>query len=488
MNEHTGFCRRAFLQQSGLGFGTLALAALLKQDGLLADGDSATAATLQGLPKQRIDLSSKKGHFPALAKNVVVLMQSGGPSQMDLFDPKPDLQRRHGATVAIDSLQGRPREPLMASPFRFSQRGQSGMEFSELVPHIGALADDLCMIRSMYTFDPCHAGAPLILFTGKLEFGRPTVGAWVSYALGTENQDLPAYVVLPDIAGHNTAGAALWDNGWLPALYGGTEFRPVGSPIVNLHSARTMPQGADVNDLTLIGMLNEQYRQRFPRVSELESRVRNYELAARMQIAAEKHLDLSQETAGTRQLYGLDDPVTEAYGTQCLMARRLIEAGVRFIQIMNKPHNPWDHHGRLRHRLPKECAATDRPSAALITDLKRRGLLDQTIVVWIGEFGRLPTSQGGTGRDHNMHAFTALIAGGGFRSGHIHGATDEVGYRSEVDKVSVLDLLATILHQVGLDQNKLSYRHNNIEETLTDAKVTQARVVGEVLKRAPVVT
>ena len=472
------FSRRAFLEQSGLGFGTLALATVLKQDGLLAAGEAV----------RPLDLSSKPGHFPAHAKNVVVLMQSGGPSQMDLFDPKPDLQKRHGATVAIDSLQGRPREPLMASPFRFSQQGHSGMEFSELVPQLGALADDLCMIRSMYTFDPCHAGAPLILFTGKLEFGRPTIGAWISYALGTENQDLPSYVVLPDIAGHNTAGAALWDNGWLPALYGGTEFRPIGSPVVNLRSSQTLPRGADVNDLTLIGKLNEQYRQRFPRVLELESRIRNYELAARMQVSAEKHLDLSGETAGTRQLYGLDNPDTEAYGTQCLMARRLIEAGVRFVQVMNKPHNPWDHHGNLRSRLPKECAATDRPSAALITDLKQRGLLDQTIVVWIGEFGRLPTSQGGTGRDHNMHAFTALIAGGGFKQGHIHGATDELGHRSEVDKVSVLDLLATILHQVGLDQKQLSYRHNNIEETLTDTKVTQARVVGEVLQQAPVVT
>ncbi|MCH2202848.1 MAG: DUF1501 domain-containing protein [Fuerstiella sp.] len=478
MNNNIDFSRRSFLEQCGPGFGTLALATLLKEDGLLA-GDEASRPALSLQPRQ--------GHFPARAKNVVVLMQSGGPSHMDLFDPKPDLQKRHGATVAINSLQGRPREPLMASPFRFSKRGQSGIEFSELVPHLGGLADDLCMIRSMHTFDPCHAGAPLILFTGKLEFGRPTLGAWVSYALGTENQDLPAYVVLPDIAGHNTAGAALWDNGWLPALYGGTEFRPIGSPVVNLRSARTMPKEADVNDLSLIGRLNEKYRRRYPRALELESRIRNYELAARMQIAAEKHLDLSQETAKTREQYGLDDPVTKAYATQCLMARRLIEAGVRFVQIMNKPHNPWDHHGNLRSRLPQECASTDRPSAALIADLKQRGLLDQTIVVWIGEFGRLPTSQRGTGRDHNMHAFTALIAGGGFKSGHIHGATDELGHRSVVDKVSVLDLLATILHQVGLDQNQLSYRHNNIEETLTDAKVTQARVVGELLSQSPTV-
>ena len=475
MIQNLDFSRRAFLRRSGLGFGTLALASLLEQDGLLAE---------QADPSARaIDLSPKAGHFPAQAKRVVLLMQSGGPSHMDLFDPKPDLQKRHREDVPIDSLQGRPREPLMASPFKFEHRGRSGIEFSEVVPHLGSLADDLCVIRSMYTFDPCHAGAPLILFSGKLEFGRPTIGSWISYALGTENQNLPAYVVLPDIAGHNTAGAALWDNGWLPALYRGTEFRPSGTPIVNLRAAIPLPEGADDNDLRLIAKLNEQYRKRFPRVSDVETRIRNYELAARMQLAAEKYLDLAEETAETRRLYGLDDPATAAYATQCLMARRLLEAGVRFVQIMNKPHNPWDHHKDLHTGLPEICTATDRPSAALIADLKRRGLLDDTLVVWIGEFGRLPTSQGGTGRDHNMHGFTALVAGGGFKAGYVHGATDEVGYRAVVDKVSVLDLLATILHQVGLDQNRLTYKHNNLEESLTDAKVSQARVVGELLQR-----
>ena len=473
MNQTLQLSRRMFLGQSGLGFGTLALAALLKQDGLLADQTDSSVRAM--------DLSPKSGHFPAIAKRVVLLMQSGGPSHMDLFDPKSELQKRHGQTAPIDSLQGRSREPLMASPFGFEHRGQAGIEFSELVPHLGALADDLCVIRSMYTFDPCHAGAPLILFTGKLEFGRPTVGAWISYALGTENENLPAYVVLPDIAGHNTAGAALWDNGWLPALYGGTEFRPSGSPVLNLRSARPFPRGADRNDLNLIGRLNERYRQRYPDVSQLETRIRNYELAARMQLSVEKHLDLSNETTETRLLYGLDESATTAFGTQCLMARRLLEAGVRFVQIMNKPHNPWDHHSHIRKGLPEICAATDRPAAALIADLKRRGLLDETIVIWIGEFGRLPTSQGGTGRDHNMHGFSALATGGGFRGGHVHGATDDVGYRAVVDKVSVLDLLATILHQLGLDHKRLTYKHNNLEESLTDAKVSQSRVIGKIL-------
>ena len=470
------FSRRLFLQRSGLGFGSLALASLLEQDGLLAAPGSGSK------PAGRIDLLPRTGHFPAQAKSVVMLFQSGAPSQMDLFDPKPELTRKHGKDVGIDSLQGRPREPLMASPFKFRPHGESGIEFSELVPHLASVADDLCVIRSMYTFDPCHAGAPLIFLTGKLAFGRPTVGTWISYALGTENQNLPAYVVLHDIEGHNTAGAALWDNGWLPALYRGTEFRPKGSPVLNLRAARQLPPGADRDDLQLIGRLNQRYANRYPHASDLETRIRNYELAARMQLAAEETLDLSKETAETKTLYGLDNPSTADYGTQCLMARRLVEAGVRFIQIMNKPHNPWDHHSNLRKRLPETCTATDQPSAALIGDLKRRGLLDETLVVWVGEFGRLPTSQGGTGRDHNMHAFTALVAGGGFKDGYVHGATDEFGHRAEVDKMSVLDLLATILHQVGLDHTRLTYKHNNLEESLTDARTTDASIVGGLLQ------
>jgi len=474
--HHTSFSRRLLLQRSGLGFGSLALAWLLERDGLLAAPGSERQQPV------RIDLLPRSGHFPAQAKSVVMLFQSGAPSQMDLFDPKPELSRRHGKDVGINSLQGRPREPLMASPFKFRPHGESGIEFSELVPHLASVADDLCVIRSMYTFDPCHAGAPLIFLTGKLAFGRPTVGTWISYALGTENQNLPAFVVLPDIEGHNTAGAALWDNGWLPALYRGTEFRPKGSPVLNLRPARPLPDGADRDDLRLIGRLNQRYAERYPQATDLETRIRNYELAARMQLVAENTLDLSKETAETKRLYGLDNPDTAEYGTQCLMARRLVEAGVRHIQIMNKPHNPWDHHANLRQRLPETCTATDQPSAALIADLKRRGLLDETLVVWVGEFGRLPTSQGGTGRDHNMHAFTALVAGGGFKAGYVHGATDELGHRAEVDKVSVLDLLATILHQVGLDHTRLTYKHNNLEESLTDARTTDASVVGDLLQ------
>ena len=243
-----------------------------------------------------------------------------------------------------------------------------------------------------------------------------------------------------------------------------------------------MPAGADQDDLRLIGRLNQKYASRYPHATDLETRIRNYELAARMQLAAEENLDLSKETAATKQLYGLENPATAEYGTQCLMARRLVEAGVRFVQIMNKPHNPWDHHSNLKKRLPETCLATALPSTALISDLKRRGLLDDTLVIWVGEFVRLPTSQGGTGRDHNMHAFSALAAGGGMKNGHVHGATDELGHRAEIDRVSVLDLLATVLHQVGLDHTRLTYKHNNLEESLTDARTTDAVVVGDLLK------
>jgi uncharacterized protein (DUF1501 family) len=252
--------------------------------------------------------------------------------------------------------------------------------------------------------------------------------------------------------------------------------------VLNLRAAKKFPAGADQDDLRLIGRLNQKYANRYPHATDLETRIRNYELAARMQLAAEENLDLSAET---KKLYGLENPATAEYGTQCLMARRLIEAGVRFVQIMNKPHNPWDHHANLKKRLPETCLATDQPSAALIADLKRRGLLDETLVIWVGEFGRLLTSQGGTGRDHNMHAFTALAAGGGLKHGHVHGATDEFGHRAEIDRVSVLDLLATILYQMGLDHTRLTDKHNNLEESLTDARTNDAAVVGELLK-APV--
>jgi hypothetical protein len=473
--------RREFLARSGLGFGTLALAYLLRGDGLLAGDDPAEPAD------RPMDLTPKPGHFPARAKAVILLFQNGGPSPMDLFDRKPELQKRDGQKYAekVEVLQQGNSDRLMASPFKFRRHGACGMEFSELLPHLGAAADDLCLVRSMHTDNNNHPQALRVINCGKIFPGRPTLGAWVAYGLGTENQNLPAYVALRDPKGYNSGGPLNWDSGWLPAVYRGTEFQSHGLPVLNLHPALPLPEGVQRLELDLLAKLNGEHHRNHPRESELEARIRHYELAARMQLSAESVLDLTRETAATKRLYGLDDPTTADYGKRCLMARRLVEAGVRFVQIDAPVRNPWDNHSALKQGIQQIAAKVDRPSAALILDLKQRGLLDETIVLWTGEFGRLPVSQGGDGRDHNRHAFGLLLAGGGFKAGHVHGATDEFGYRAVEGRVSCHDLQATLLHQLGLDHEQLSYRHDGRDETLTDAAVTGARVVGELLTHPP---
>jgi hypothetical protein len=472
--------RREFLRDSALGFGTLALA-------WLADLDRRRAAAEQVAGPGGFDLSPRPGHFAPRAKAIVMLMQAGGPSHVDLFDPKPELARLDGQTYAddIEVLQpGSQDKKLMASPFRFRPHGQCGMELSDLLPELGAVADDLCLVRSMHSDNNNHPQATRCINTGKVFPGRPTLGAWVSYALGTENENLPAYVVLRDPDGYNNGGTTMWENGWLPALFRGTEIQSRGAAVLNLHPAVPQPAGVQENNLDLVARLNEHRRRRYPHETDLEARIRNYELAARMQLCAEELLDISGETAATRALYGLDDPVTENFGTRCLMARRMVEAGVRFTQVMvpiKSGGAPWDHHSDLKPGMEGLCPQVDRPSAALIRDLKQRGLLESTIVLWTGEFGRLPISQGGTGRDHNRHAFSLLLAGGGFRAGHVHGSSDEIGYQAVEGRVSCPDLLATLLHQMGLDHNRLSYPHQGREETMTDPAVTQARVVQELI-------
>jgi hypothetical protein len=462
--------RRDFLRQSGLGLGTMALAHLLRSDGLLA-AEAPGGANL--LPRP--------GHHGGRAKAVILLLQAGGPSQVDLFDPKPDLQKRGGQKHpgTVESFQpGSHDNLLMASPFRFRRHGRCGMDFSELLPHLGGVADELCMVRSAYSDNNNHPQAMRCLITGKIFPGRPTLGAWVSYALGTENQNLPAFVVLRDPQGQGVA--TYYDNGWLPALYRGTEVQSRGAAVLNLHPSEPVPAAVRRNTLDALAALNEERRKLYPRESELEARIRNYELAARMQTSAETLLDLSGEPASVRRLYGLDEPVTAEYGTRCLMARRLVEAGVRFVQVLN-PAASWDHHSNLKEGLTQICTNVDRPSAGLIRDLKQRGLLESTVVLWGGEFGRLPISQGGTGRDHNRHGFTLLLAGGGFRAGHVHGATDGFGYKAVQGRMSCPSLLATLLHQMGIDHTRLAYHHNGREETLTDPAVTRAEVVADLL-------
>ncbi len=472
--------RRQMLQASGLGLGSLALTYLLNQES--ARGSAAPAG---------MDLRPRPGHFPAQARAVIMLVQNGGPSQMDLFDPKPELTRRSGQvhSVRVETFQtGSEGNRLLGTPFKFHRRGRCGMELSEVLPHLGSVADDFCLVRSMVSEHNNHTEGLVLLNTGKIFPGRPALGSWVSYGLGTENQDLPAYLILRDPDGYNTSGTLLWQNGWLPAMYRGTEINTRGTPVLNLHPPAPVPAAVQRADLEFLARLNEAHRQNYPADSELEVRIRNYELAARMQLTAGDILNLAGETPATRRLYGLDNPRTAGYGLRCLMARRLVEAGVRFVQVfppVQPQFQPWDAHSNIKTQNEDICSRTDLPSAGLIKDLKNRGLLDSTIVIWSGEFGRLPVSQNGSGRDHNRNAFSLILCGGGFKAGFVHGATDDVGYRSVENRVTVPDLHATLLYQLGLDHHRLTYHHHGSDETLTDARVTGARVVGALLHRPP---
>ena len=465
--------RRRCLETGALGFAALAVKCLLASEAKAAEDVDGSH-----------DLRVRPGHFRGRAKSVIMLLQGGGPSQMDLFDPKPELTKHSGKvhTEKVEMFQpGSEPNRLLASPWGFRRYGRCGMDFSDAVPNLGTVADDLCMIRSMQSEHNNHTEALVMITSGKIFPGRPTLGSWVSYGLGTENQNLPAYVVLRDPKGYPGTGSTLWQNGWLPAIYRGTEFSSEGPPVLNLHSSQKLPDGARALDRDFLAKLNAAHRQNYPRESLLEARVRNYELAARMQLEAVDVLNLSSETASTRTLYGLDDPQTESFGTRCLMARRLVESGVRFVQVFPPVAHSWDSHKDSKKEIAAIARQTDLPAAGLIRDLKNRGLLDETIVLWTGEFGRLPVSQNGKGRDHNRNAFTVLLAGGGFRAGMIYGATNDVGYRAVENPVSVPDLFATILHQMGLDHDELTYTHHGREETLTDSPVSNARVVYDVL-------
>jgi hypothetical protein len=459
------------LQASGLGFGALALDWLSQQEARAAANPA-------------LSLSPRAPQHRPRAKSVILMMQNGGPSQMDLFDPKPALAKYNGRphSIKVEMFQtGSEQNKLLASPFQFRRYGKSGLELSEAIPHIGSVADELCLIRSMHSGHNNHTEALVMFMTGKIFQGRPAFGSWIGYGLGTENQNLPAYIVLRDPEGYNTSGTLTWSAGFLPALYRGTEFSSAGTPVLNLQPARPLPAGVQQADLEFLDALNRRHQRAYPNDAELETRIQNYELAARMQVAAARVLDLSQETESTHRLYGLDQPATRGYGLRCLLARKLVEAGVRFVQIHPKPFQPWDTHANTKSSLEDICGNTDLPTAGLIRDLKQRGLLDETIVLWSGEFGRLPVSQNGTGRDHNRNAFSLLAAGGGFRAGLAYGETDEVGYRAAVHPVSVADLHATVLHQLGLDHMALTYHYSGRDETLTDASLTNADVVSDVL-------
>ncbi len=451
---------------SGLGLGSLALGGLLHADS-----------------KVPMDLKPRPTHINPRAKAVIQFVMNGGPSQMDLFDPKPELTKRSGQPHpdGVEIHQPNNANVLMGSPFQFRQAGQSGIAISEALPQLATVADDLCMIRSMYSEHNNHPEGLNQLQTCRIFPGRPVMGAWISYALGSINQNLPAFIVLRDPEGYPVSGKQLWSSGWLPALYEGVEFNTEGSPVRNLNPLKPLPPGAQRQDLDFLAQLNARHLQNHAGETELEARIENYELAARMQLASAQVLDLSRESDATRKLYGLDNPLTAPFGTRCLMARRLVESGVRFVQIFSGPGQPWDHHSKIKTDMPKICAKTDLPVVGMIKDLQSRGLFDSTIVLWSGEFGRLPTTQNSDGRDHNRNAFSLFLAGGGFKRGFVYGETDEFGYKATVNRVGTPDLHATILTALGLEHARLTFPHGGREETPTDASVTGAKSIPALL-------
>ena len=462
--------RRSFLNQVG-GFGAIALSWMLHQDG------SARA-------DEPIDpLAVRPPHAPPKAKRIIYLFMHGGPSHLELFDPKPELQRLAGKPLpdsfgAVATRRKVERNPLLATKRTFKKHGASGLDISDLLPHTAKFADDLAVIRSCWADSVNHPQAVYQMNTGSILMGKPSLGSWVGYGLGTENRDLPAFVVLPDPAGGIKGGPPAYGSGFLPASYQGTLVRGGESPILDLKPPAGMTADRQRKTLDLIGQLNKRHLDARGDDTELSARIATYELAYRMQSAAPEAVDFSSETDETKRLYGLDDRVTADFGARCLLARRLAERGVRFIQVYSGDVNGWDAHEDVEKNHATMCARTDKPVAGLLADLKRRGLLDDTLVIWGGEFGRMPMSEQGRGRDHNPHGFCVWMAGAGIKGGTVHGATDAVGLRAEVDRVHVHDLHATILHLMGLDHTRLTFPRNGRDERLTD---TSGEVVRSIL-------
>lgn len=466
MNAHCGrferiVNRRHFLQRAGAGFGSVALTQLLASQGLLA------ADALPDGP-----LAPRPVHFPAKARSVIWLFMEGAPSAADTFDPKPELTKRDGQKIDIDVFNGNP-GPLMKSPFKFQQYGQSGAWVCEKYPHVARHVDEFAFIKSLHSDSNDHVPALYQINTGIARPGFPSAGAWVTYGLGSENQNLPGFVVLGNNQGIK-GGPLNWHAGFLPSTYQGTLFRPEGNPILNLNRPSDVTREDQRRQLDLLGRLNSEHLQSHPGEAELLGRIQSFELAYRMQTEAADLVNFSQESQATRTMYGLDRNETKSYGSKCLLARRLVESGVRFVQVYSD--GEWDAHSGLAANHSGHCLATDVPIDGLLTDLKQHGLLDSTLVIWGGEFGRMPVSQGKDGRDHNPQGFIAWMAGAGIKGGASFGETDEIGYKAAVDPVTVHDLHATMLHLLGIDHKRLTYFHNGRNFRLTD-------VAGEVLTK-----
>jgi hypothetical protein len=454
--------RRAFLRQAGCGFGAVALAALMADTQLAA-------------PAPAVDpLAPKLPHFKPRAKSVIFLYMDGGPSQVDTFDPKPRLTKEHGQpfTMKMEPTQFNNNGNTFGSPWKFQQHGESGIPVSELFPHVAQHVDKLAVIRSMTSEFPEHTSANYFLHTGTGVQGRPSMGAWLGYGLGSECRDLPAFVVINGGL-IPVGGLDNFNSGFLPASYQGSIFTADNPPVANI--VRQEPSdGLQRNKLTLLKQLDEQVAERLGRVDAVESAITNYELAYRMQAAVPGLMDLKDETEATQRLYGLDakSKGTASFARQCLLARRLVERGVRFVELTcpNLGHDRWDQHNNLEKGHADNALAVDQPIAGLLQDLSQRGLLDETLVVWSGEFGRTPFAQGSNGRDHNQFAFSLWLAGGGIKGGAIYGQTDEYGYKVVENKLEIHDLHATILHLLGLDHTRLTFRFSGRDIRLTDVR------------------
>ncbi len=455
--------RRWFLRDCGVGLGAIAAGTLLAADSTAAVTADATNP-----------LASKQPHFPGKAKRIVYIFQAGAPSHLELFDNKPELAVRNGQLPPAELLKGyraafiNPNSALLGPKFKFDRHGQCGMELSEVLPHTAKLADDICLIRSMQTDAVNHAPAQILMNTGSQQFGRPSFGSWSLYGLGSESSDLPGFVVLTSAKG-TSGGASNYGCGFLPTMYGGVPFRSAGDPVLYLSN----PQGVDDEtqraSLDSINRLNA-LALKATGDPEIAARIQSYEMAYRLQTSAPELMDLSSEPKEVLDRYGVKDPKEASFARNCLLSRRLLERGVRFVQLF---HEAWDQHGNLTAGVKQNALDTDQASAALVTDLKERGLLQDTIVIWGGEFGRTPMTQGGTdGRDHHNRCFSIWMAGGGLKAGHVYGQTDELGFNVTTDAVHVHDLNATLLHLLGFDHTRLTYRFQGRDYRLTDVHGT----------------
>ena len=460
--NRVGQPRREFLQNLGGGFAAIA-----------------ASWQMETRPEasQHTPSDAAGPHFPPRATRVISLFMHGGPSHLETFDRKPELQRLAGQPLppsfgAVATRRKVAANPLLGTRRKFRRHGDSGIEISDFLPNLSECADELAVIRSCWADSVNHPQAVYQMNTGSVLMGRPSLGSWVGYGLGTENQDLPTFVVLPDPAGGIKGGPPAYGAGYLPATHQGTVVRSGLHPILDLNPPAGMSAARQRRTLDLIGRLNERHLAARGGDEELEARIRAYELAYRMQSAAPDAVDVSGETEETRRLYGIDRAETAEFGTRCLLARRLVERGVRFVQLYSGDVNGWDAHEDVESNHSRMCGKTDKPVAGLLKDLKRRGLLEDTLVIWGGEFGRMPMSEGGKGRDHNPHGFTVWMAGAGIRKGTVHGSTDAVGLRAEADRVHVHDLHATILHLLGLDHTRLTFTHNGRDDRLTDSSGT----------------